>query len=183
MIKINLIPTKRKPPKKITELQQQMVLGVLILALVGMGVGFFWMRLNDRISQLERDKAAAEARIRAQENMLREVKNIEAERKTVNDKIAIIEQLKKNQRGPVRLLDEVSNALPPGVNLTSLKEKGGQVDIAGQAFTNDDIVRFVDNLKASPFLTDVYLLETRQAALQGVEIYNYKLQFRFKGVS
>jgi type IV pilus assembly protein PilN len=182
MIKINLIPTKRKTPRKITELQQQMVLGVLILALVGMGVGYFWLRLNSRINDLNRTKAEAEAKIREQENMLREVKNIEEERKQVSEKIAIIEQLKKNQVGPVRLLDEISNALPPTVNLTSLTERGGQVDIAGQAFSNHDIVRFVDNLKAIPYFADVFLVESTQVVIEGIEAYNYKLQFRFKGV-
>jgi hypothetical protein len=100
MIKINLLPTKRKTPKKVTELQQQMILGVLILIIVGIGIGYLWVALNNRIAELQRDKAAAEARIREQDNMLREVKNVEDERKKVMDKIDIIEQLKKNQVGP-----------------------------------------------------------------------------------
>ncbi len=183
MIKINLLPTKkRKAPKKITELQQQMVLGGLILILVGIGMGYLWIRLNARIAQLQSEKAAAEARIREQDNMLKAVKNVEDERKQVSDKIAIIEQLKKNQTGPVRLLDEVSKALPPGVNLSSLSESSGNVNIEGSGFTNNDIVHFVDNLKASPYLSDVFLLETRESSLEGVEIYVYKLQFKFKGV-
>jgi len=182
MIKINLLPTKRKTPKKVTELQQQMILGVLILIIVGIGIGYLWMALNNRIAELQRDKAAAEARIREQDNMLREVNNVAEERKKVMDKIDIIEQLKKNQVGPVRLLDEVSKALPPGVNLTALTENAGNVGLDGDAFTNNDVVRFVDNLKASPFLADVYLLETRQAAQEGIEFYKYKLQFRYKGL-
>ncbi len=182
MITINLLPTKRKPPKKITELQQQMILGALILVLAGIGIWFFWAQLNSRIETLQRDKAAAEARVREQDNMLKAVKTVEEERKKVADKIGIIEQLKKNQGGLVRLLDELSRALPQGVNLTALSEKGGQVNIEGTAFTNNDIVRFVDNLKASPLLADVFLQESAQVTLEGIEIYKYKLQFVFKGV-
>ncbi|HAR46896.1 MAG: hypothetical protein A2X56_13840 [Nitrospirae bacterium GWC2_57_13] len=183
MIKINLLPTKRKVSKKITELQQQMVLGGLLLILTGIIIGFFWMNLNARIAQLERDKAAAQARIAEQNNLLKEVNNIEAERKQVQDKINIIEQLKKNQKGPVRLLDEVSKALPEGVSITSLAENSGNVDLSGDAFTNEIIVRFVDNLKASQLLEEVFLLETRQAVIAGAEIYQYRLQFRFKGTT
>ena len=181
MIKINLLPTKRKPPKKITELQQQMVLGALLLILSGIGFWYFWTQLNNRIETLQREKAAAEARIREQDNMLKEVKTVEEERKKVADKIGVIEQLKKNQGSLVRLLDELSKALPQGVNLKSLSEKNGQVDIDGTAFTNNDIVHFVDNLKASPFFTDVFLQESVQGVQEGIEIYTYKLQVTFKG--
>jgi type IV pilus assembly protein PilN len=114
--------------------------------------------------------------------LLKEVKNIEAERKQVQDKIEIIEQLKRNQSGPVRLLDEVSKALPTGASILRLTERGGSVDIDGDAFTNNDVVRYIDNLKSSPYFSEVYLLETRQAQLEGVDIYKYKLQFKFKVV-
>lgn len=183
MIKINLLPTtKKKAPRKVTELQQQLILGVLILTLAGGGMFTYWNSLRARIDGLQREKAAAEARIREQENMLREVKSVEDERKQVNEKIAIIEQLKKNRSLLVHLLDEVSKALPPGVNLATLSERNGQIYLEGMAFTNNDIVRFVDNLKASPYCSDVFLLETAQSAAEGVEVYRYKLQFAFKGV-
>ncbi len=182
MIKINLLPTKRKVPKKVTELQQQMVLGGLIVVLVMIGIGYFWIALNNRIKTLEQEKAAAESKIRDQDKQLKEVKNVEDERKKVLDKIDVIDQLKKNQTGPVRLLDEVSKALPAGVNLTLLSEKKGQVDIEGTAFTNNDIVRFIDNLKAQVYFTEIFLMETKQVTIEGTDIYNYKLQFKFGGV-
>ncbi len=183
MIKINLLPTtKKRPPKKVTELQQQLILGTLILGLVVIGMWFYWNSLNTRINNLTRDKAAAEAKIQQQNNMLKEVKSVEDQRKKVAEKIAIIEQLKKNQGMLVHLLDEVSKALPQGVNVTALTEKDGKINIDGTGFTNNDIVRFIDNLKASPSCADVFLLESAQGSEGGIEIYKYKLQFMFKGV-
>ena len=182
MIKINLLPTKRKTPKKVTELQQQMILGVLILIIVGIGIGYLWVALNNRIAGLQRDKAAAEARIREQDNMLREVNNVEDERKKVMDKIDIIEQLKKNQAGagaaPRRGEQGLAAGSEPHGPYGEFRQRGPD----GDAFTNNDVVRFVDNLKASPFLADVFLLETRQAAQEGIEFYKYQLQFRYKGL-
>jgi len=181
MIRINLLPTKRKVSKKMGELQQQMVLGGLILVLAGMVAGFWWVNLNRTITILKQAKAQADVRIREQDNLLKEVQGIEAERKLVQDKIAIIEQLKKNQSGPVRLLDELSRLLPEGVNFTSLIERAGQVDLEGEAFSNNDIVRFIDNLKESAMFSDIFLSESRQKTTEGVELYQYKLQFRFAG--
>jgi type IV pilus assembly protein PilN len=180
MIKINLLPAKRKPAKKLTPLQQQMIIGAFMLVISAGVMGFWWWSLHLRIEELKGEKAAAEATIARQENMLKEVKNVEEEEKKVKEKIDVIRKLEANQTGPVRLLDEVSKLLPKGVGLTALSEKGGQVDIEGTAFTNNDLVSFVDNLKASPYFSDVFLLVSEQAKLEGVDIYKYKLQFKFK---
>ncbi len=182
MIKINLLPTKKKPPKKVIDLQQQVILAVLVLILVMMALGYYWKTQNDRIARLENEKAAAEKQIADQENKLKEVKNVEEDKKKVIEKIEIIQKLKKNQAGPVQLLDAVSTALPKGVNISSLSENNNNVNIDGDAFTNEDVVRFIDNLKASPLLKDVMLLETSQTTQDKIDIYKYKLQFAYKGL-
>lgn len=182
MIKINLLPTKKKPPKKVIDLQQQLLLALLVLILLGIGVGYFWMQQKNRIEALMKQKAESEARVSAQDNMLKEVKNVEEERAKVAEKIAIIERLKKNQEGPVRLLDEISKTLPQGVNIYSFDENNNNVHLDGSALTNEDVVRFVDNLKASQLLTGVMLIETVQSKQEGYDIYMYKLQFVYKGL-
>ncbi len=182
MIKINLLPSKKKPPKKVIDLQQQLILAALVLVLVLLALGYYWKTQKDRIAMLENEKAAAEKQIAAQDNMLKEVKNVEEERKKVTEKIEIIEKLKKNQAGPVLLLDVVSSALPKGVDVTSLSESNNNVSIDGEAFTNEDVVRFIDNLKASPLLNNVMLLETNQVTQDKIDIYRYRLQFVYKGL-
>ena len=182
MIKINLLPTKKKPPKKVIDLQQQIILAALVLVLVLMALGYYWKIQNDRITTLEKEKVAAQKQIADQDTMLKEVKNVEEERRKVSEKIEIIEKLKKNQAGPVLLLDVVSTSLPKGVNISSLSENNNNINIDGEAFTNEDVVRFIDNLKASPLLKDVMLIETVQATADKIEIYRYKLQFVYKGL-
>ncbi len=182
MIKINLLPTKRKPSRKISEFQKQMMLGGVILGGVVTGMVVYTISLNGKISERQQKRDMAKTKIAQQENMLKEVKNVEDERKKVTEKIDIIEQLKKNQQGPVRMLDEISRALPNGVALTALAETVGNINISGDAFTNEDIVKFIDNLKASPFLQEIYLLESSLATEKGVEIYRFKLQMKYKGL-
>ena len=182
MIKINLLPTKRKPPRKVTELQKQVIIGFVVFAGVFAAMAFYLISLNSKITAKTAERAAAMAEVARQDNMLREVKNVEDERKKVTDKIGIIEQLKKNQQGPVRLLDEISRAIPPTADITSMIEVSGNINLSGEAFSNEDVVKFVDNLKASAFFTDVYLSETSQKVKEGYEIYEYKLQFKYKGL-
>lgn len=183
MIKINLLlSTKKKAPKKVTDLQQQLFLAVLAIVLTMIVMYYFWQIQKNRIATLKQEKITAEARVREQENMLKEVQNVEEERKKVSEKIDVIEKLKKNQAGPVRLFDEISKALPKGVNITSLTENSSNISLEGTAFTTDDVVRFIDNLKASQLLSGVMLLETSRATQEKIDIYRYKLQFVFKGL-
>jgi type IV pilus assembly protein PilN len=182
MIKINLLPTKKKAAKKVIDLQQQLLFAVLVIIFSLIIMWFFLNKQQKMIASLQKEEITAEGRVREQDNMLKEVKNVEEERKKVAEKIDVIERLKKNQAGPVRLLDEVSKALPQGVNISSLTESSNNINIEGMAFTNDDVVRFVDNLKASPFLSDVALLETSQATQESTTIYRYRLQFAYKGL-
>lgn len=182
MIKINLLPTKRKPPRKVTELQKQLIIGVVVLGGVATGMALYFISLNGKIASRIQQRAAAMAEVARQDNMLKEVKNVEEERKKVTDKIGVIEQLKKNQQGPVRLLDEISRAIPVSADIISMAESNGNVSITGEAFTNEDVVRFIDNLKASPYCTDVTLQETMQSMVEGYEVYKYKLQFKYKGL-
>jgi len=181
MIKINLLPTKRKPQKKMTELQQQLILGVLILTVTVGGIAFFWMQLIAQAAELQGKVNTALATVAEQKKKLEKVANVEEDRKKVLEKIGVIEQLKKNQSGPVKLLDKVSRALPKGLNVTSLVEGSGQVNIDGMAFSNNEVVRFVDSLKADRFFSEVLLLESRQGKVENIEIYQYKLQFKVKG--
>jgi len=182
MIKINLLPTKRKPPRKVTELQKQLIIAVVVLGGVSASMFFYFISLNSKIAVRTQERDVAMAEVARQENMLKEVKNVEEERKKVTDKIGIIEQLKKNQQGPVRLLDEISRAIPVTVDLLAMTETSGSINLTGEAFSNEDVVKFVDNLKASEYITDVYLIETSQKSKEGYDIYEYKLQFKYKGL-
>ena len=47
MIKINLLPTKKKAPKKVTDLQQQLFLAVLVIVLTMIVMWFFWKNQRD----------------------------------------------------------------------------------------------------------------------------------------
>jgi type IV pilus assembly protein PilN len=164
-----------------TELQQQLILGVLMLTVTVGGIAFFWLKLTTQAAELQEKVNTAKAMAAEQKKKLEKVANVEEDRKKVLEKIGVIEQLKKNQSGPVKLLDRISKALPKGLNLTALVEKAGQVNIDGMAFSNNEVVRFIDNLKSDSFFSDVMLLESKQAKVENIDLYQYKLQLKFKG--
>jgi type IV pilus assembly protein PilN len=118
---------------------------------------------------LEKDLAALKVKVK-------EVEDYEKNKKNFEEKIGIIEQLRKNQSGPVHLLEEISRSLPDRVWLTSLTEQGGKIDLEGKAVTNAEIVDFINNLKTSRYISEIQLIESRQTAEGGIPVYNFKLK-------
>src|SRR3989454_12121629 len=92
----------------------------------------------------------------------------------------IIEQLRKNQGGPVRLLDYLSQSMDPlKVWLTNV-DGDKEIALTGKALTNDDIVEFIRNLQQSGYFAGVLLEESRQTAEEGLIIYSFRIKMAVK---
>ncbi|MBI4653515.1 MAG: PilN domain-containing protein [Nitrospirae bacterium] len=178
MIRINLLEVERK--KKPQPLPEVFIYGIIILAVTILVLGLFTLHLTSKDSDLKAEKASKEKRLGELNVMIKEVENYERNNKAFQEKANIIEQLRKNQDIPLRLLDEVSAMLPKGVWLTSLNEAGGNTTIEGYAFTNPDLVGYIDNLKRSEYLEEVTLIESRDTTIENVSLYQFKLTFRIK---
>lgn len=178
MIKINLLPLKRKKrPKPIPSFIVTMVIITIVTVIV---MAFLVFLFSSRLST-KRDLFKVNGKKIAElKQKIREVENFEQLNKTIQQKNSIIEQLRKNQSVPVKLLDETSNLLPYGVWLDAMTVSGENVNIEGYAFTNSDIVSYVDNMKNSQVFTDVYLQESKSITIENTPLYVFKLTFKIK---
>lgn len=178
MIRINLLSVKRK--KKIQPLPAVFIYGAVVFSVM---IGVFAIStfiLAGKVSNMKDDVAVKEITLKELRVQLKEVENYERDNEDYRRKSQIIVQLKKNQNVPLRLLDEVSIQLPDGVWLTALTNKGGAVDMKGYAFTNTDLVRYVQKLKKSKYVVNVELRESKQTKIQGIFLYQFKVTFRMK---
>ncbi len=178
MIRINLLPGKRR--KKAFKLDNRFVPGIAfgVLAVIVMVILFF--HLNNQIDSIKAEKVIKESRLAELKVKLKEVENYEKDNELYRLKNKVIEQLKAKQGLPLRLLDEVSELMPKGVWITALVDKGGVVSLQGFAFTNPNLVNYVQNLKGSKYIVDVTLIESRQKKVGDAMIYGFKLRFRMK---
>lgn len=173
MIRINLLPTRKA--LKVPPIFSYGVIATVLLAIVLLVSSLY---LISKASRLDADLKAKEKRLEDLKKAIEEVKNYEKDNEEVRAKAQIIEQLKKNQVVPLRLLDEVSEKLPKGVWLTILTDKDGAINMEGFAHTNYDLVEYVQKLKESKFLSDVMLVESRQTMIDSISVYKFKLTFR-----
>ena len=178
MIKVNLIPIKRK--KKAKPVPTFLLIGILVTIVAVFVSGFFIFKASAKLSDKNAESAKNERTLAELTEKIKAVENFEQLNKTFEQRTKIIEQLSKNKSVPVMLLDEVSKLLPIGVWLEKMTVKGNDVRISGYGFTNTDIVSFVDNIKASQFFTDAYLLQSQNKKVDEVPAYQFELTCRIK---
>ena len=155
MIKINLLgrtKLKAAKTKKIRTASNQTLMAVMAIAVVVMSVGiiYFWQRiLVQQDEELSRQIMLAKKEKVRQEGMLKENEVFEKRRKLLETRINVIESLKKNQSGPVQVLDLLSDCIQrsEGVWLKDLAQKGNLITVNGTAMGSPDAVAdFITNL-------------------------------------
>ncbi len=157
MIKINLLTVERKVAKKKIAFGtgQKMVIGCsAILVLTGLFVGWRYWQLGQDSKKLDDDIAKAQQEAARLHSIIAQVQQFEQQKAQLQQRVLLIEQLRKEQTGPVHILDQVSRALPPMVWLLSLKqtpENPNEVLIVGRCTNLTGLSDFAQNLENSGY--------------------------------
>ena len=164
MIKINLVAetpaasaVKAERPQFSLGAKQGDIILMIVLVVASIVVGTQWYLLSSNRSHL---REVERERRRERDELIvyiKKVEELEARREALRHKINVINELKRNQQGPVRIMDEVSRALPELVWLTSLTLKGTDVAISGVAMDENAVANYISNLDASPFFEEPVL--------------------------
>jgi type IV pilus assembly protein PilN len=155
MIRINLLATERGAAKKTAVLGtvgQKLTVGcTLILILAGLFIGWRYWAVTRASSELDREIAAAQQETGRLHSVIQQVQQFEQRKAQLQQRVVLIEQLRKGQTGPVHMLDQISRALPSMLWLTELKQTGTDVQIDGKATSPIGVSDFVANLEASGY--------------------------------
>lgn len=179
MIRINLLPFKRK--RKAKPLPTIVVSATLIVVLLAVALLYLFFYFNSRLKSTEAQFETNKQRVAELKKTIREVEDYEKLNKTFEERSRLIEQLRKNQNIPVMILDDVSRNLPRGIWLLAMSVAGDTVSIEGHAFSNSEVVAYVDSLKGAKRFSDVYLQETMQSEIEKIPVYRFKLTFKVAG--
>jgi len=178
MIKVNLLPVKKRKKQKPVPVFIISMIGITLAAAAILAYLIFFF--NARVTERQAKVRDNEAKISELKRKLKDVEDYEKRNAMFQKRKEIIETLGKNKSLPVKILDEISKLLSPGVWLTSMDVKGDNISLNCTAFSNSDVVNFVDSLKNSKLFADVYLVESVQAQKEGSSLYNFKLTFKVK---
>ena len=156
MIRINLLGVDRpRAARKAMafDIGQGLTIGAsLILVAAVVLVGWWYLSLSRESAQVDADLSVAQQEATRLRSLLAEVQQFEAQRQVLQQRVALIAQLRSGQSIPVQLLDHVSRSLPDMLWLTSLEQEGDQVTIQGRSTTLIALSDFVGNLGNNPLL-------------------------------
>jgi type IV pilus assembly protein PilN len=158
MVRINLLPVRVSKKKEAGK--QQLLLFALLLVAGILGNGYWNGDRARDLSVRQRQLAKTQADVAALERIIGEVSSIRAEQKALQEKLDVLDSLKKGRSGPVRVLDELATLMPKRVWLRKLAEKGGKVTFEGSAGTIEDVSALMSALKQSTHFKGIDLKRT-----------------------
>lgn len=154
MIRINLLGTERARARTragLSEAQKITVGCALIMLLTAGYIGYRFWAMGQESTRLEQELSAAEQEAQRLRGVLSEVQRFEAQKAALTQRVALIEELRRGQTGPVHMLDEISRALPERLWLVEMTQKGDEVSIDGRTSTLSALTDFVANLQNSQY--------------------------------
>ena len=155
MIRINLLAverTKKKTAPVFGTAGQKITVGCsLILVLTALFMGWRYMALSRASTQVDVDISSAQQETMRLHSVIAQVQEFDDRKTQLQQRVVLIEQLRKNQTGPVHMLDQISRALPPMVWLTQMRQNDEGVTIDGRCTALTSLSDFIVSLEASGY--------------------------------
>jgi type IV pilus assembly protein PilN len=187
MIRINLIPGERKAAKtggrSLQFGQKITVAGSLLLVLTALLVGWRYWALGQYETQMGRDIDAARREEARLAEVLKQVAAFEAQRAQLQERVTLIDDLRRGQTAPVHIIDQISSSLPEMTWLTSLKQEGYDVTIQGRSTTLAALSDFVGNLEATRFFkrpVEIVESEVVKGQSDGLDLIEFTIKGTFQ---
>ena len=183
MIKINLLSEGKRPAavrkKSAAKLEGQdfgqwMLLGGILVGLLALAGA--WYLQSQKTEAKQRQVADAQHEVDQLASVIKEVEEFKDKKSELERKIGVINDLKANQRGPVRVMDYVSRALPELLWLDTMTMKAESITVEGRAFNTNAVANFIDNLDKVPEFDEPTLKSTEE---QTGGIYKFVINFNY----
>ena len=153
MIRINLLAVEReraRRPRAVIPAAQRVTIGagLIILATIVV-IGWWFWSLRAQSAAIDVEITRAETETQQLRSVLAQVQKFEARKAQLQQRVTLIEQLRRGQSGPVHVLDEVSKSVPDRLWLVSMAQSGTDFTIEGRATSLTSLSDFVANLENS----------------------------------
>ena len=189
MIKVNLLRPEKKDvsatgeavsyieEEKEKKLSLSAIVTALGLAVVVIGALYYFQA--NTLSDKENELKARKARKAELEEALKEIEQLKKTRDMLTRKVKVIENLKSKQQHTVKMMDQLSKALPDWVWLTSLRFTGNSLRLTGKALSNNLIADFINNLKGTNHFYNVQFNFSTRRQEGGQDVFSFSISCRY----
>ena len=170
MIRVNLAGGARKKASKGKKAAGQRSLLPLLHVLIFLGAlggGYYWYSsLTTQVADLDSQIAQATVQKTKLEAVIKEDQIYEGRKKELENRIKIIEGLKRNQVSPVVSLDILGDAIDRTqfVWLSNLDQNNTAFSMSGTGTSLNAIADFYSNLKATGYFTNINVQNAADAS-------------------
>ncbi len=182
MILINLLPHREAARKRRKEVFQMAMFGALLAGLVA--AAGVYAAFQARIDAQQERNAYLQSEITVLNRQIKDVEGLEGEIAALRERQKAVEDLQADRNLPVYLLSDLTQLLPEGVYLSSLKQTGLDVELKGSAQSNERVSEVLRNLSAgSPWFTKPVLKEIVSGTVEIApkdlrKVVNFTLSFQ-----
>jgi type IV pilus assembly protein PilN len=189
MIRINLLGVERKAAgikrAPVTfQAGQMLTVGCsAILVVAALVVGWRYWTLQKESAQIDKEISDAQQETLRLHAIILQVQQFEQQRAQLQQRVVLIEQLRKSQSGPVHMLDQISRALPPMLWLTEVKQSDDSVLIDGRCMAVTSLADFVTSLEMSGYFKksiDIVSSQTEPMAAPPGELVRFTIKATFQ---
>jgi len=175
MLRINLLPIRQL--KKRTKARNQIIGFVAVLCCVLVLLGLAGAIQASRMSAIQQDINAKTKEKNSFNKVIKELADLEKKRLDQNNKITVINNLKRDSSLTVHILDEVAKLIDNSrMWITSFNQNGSTLILSGYALDNQTVAQFMDELKfKSAYINSVSLTNSSLSAVSGTELKSFSL--------
>ena len=173
MIRINLIRGKRKKRREFNVGAGFVLVPLVVLA----GTLYFHTTVTSRISTLQQNIQKANADIERLKKEIGEVEKFKLRKAELQKKVDIISRLQADRKGPVRLFEALSAAIPEKCWIDRLDIQGDRIALSGMALNNNTVANFMTALGQTGRFRDVALGSADQAVAGTAKLVRFNLTF------
>jgi Tfp pilus assembly protein PilN len=149
---------------------------VAILGLAVAAIAFQWLAATTKLDDLEEQISQLNSEKSRLGPIIVEVEEYQAKLAELKAKEGLIERLRTEREGPVRMLDALSTELPDFVWLEELSQQGNTVTIDGMAASYVSIADYIRKLEDSDWFQNVELIDAQVDRRQEQEFTVFELR-------
>ncbi len=152
MTRINLLPWREELRQE--KQKQFMTLLVLSMILAAAIVGLIHFQMNGKIAYQNSRNSFLSKEISKLDNEIAEIKELQKVRKSLVERMDIIQNLQASRPSIVHLFTELVTTVPNGVFLKTLEQTKDSLKLTGEAESNARVSSYMRNLSGSDWLKD-----------------------------
>ena len=167
MPRINLLPWREAERKRKRQEFGVGAVGALMLgALVYFAVN--WQMKSAIEDQMARNDYL-NTQIAELDKQIAEILDLEEQKKRLQARITVIEQLELSRPEIVHVFDQLVRTTPDGIYLTSVKQTARKIELTGMAQSSTRVASYMRNIDSSEWMSDpaLQILETKGASDAG----------------